>query len=197
MANTTDRKHSAFKLWLVAAAALSVLAACTSKEQQLKERENTLTAFATSVVQHMYDRNPQTLRDSMNLLMREQLTEKVVNKLQASKDLPETEIDVLKIIDENQRKKASNKVEVDIVRPLGPIEKDEVQMKVTGKDIAMSDGKPGDDKVISVIVTCQLTPEMSGYPRATDLTVLASAKPAAPSAAKAPAGGGSKKRRRH
>jgi hypothetical protein len=173
------------------------MAGCTSKEQKLKEREKTLTDFATSVVQHMYDRNPATLRDSMNILMREQLTEKVVTKLQNSKDLPETEIDELKIIDENQRKHLSNKVEVDIVRPLTPIEKDEVQMKVTGKDITLADGKPQDDKVISTIITCQLTDEMGGYARATDLTVLVSGKPPAAAAAAAKPAAAGNKRRRH
>jgi len=173
------------------------MAACTSKEQKLKEREKTLTDFATAVVQNMYDRNPQTIRESMNTVMKQQLTQKVVEKLQNSKDLPETEIDELKIIDENQRKHASNKVEVDIVRNLTPIEKDEVQMKVTGKDIALVDGKATDDKVISVIVTCQLTDEMGGYARGTDLVVLASAKPAAPLAPAKAVGVAAKKGKRH
>lgn len=171
------------KLWVCAALLVPLLTACTSKEQKAKQREQALTDFATTVVQHMYDRNPATIKDSMSVLLHSELTEATKIKLQASKDLPETEIDILKIIDENQRKHQSNKVEVDIVRPLGPIEKDAVPMKVTGKDIVLIDGKQQDDKVISVVVTCDLTDEMGGYPRATDVQVLGPAKPPAAAAA--------------
>jgi hypothetical protein len=156
------------------------LAGCTSKEQALKEREASLEKFVTSLTQNIFDRNPQTIKESMGELMRLQLSEKARDKLQAAGEIPDTELDVLKIIDENQNNHHSNKVQVDLVRPLGPVDKNQVPFKVTGKNISLINGKPGDDKVFSITVVCELTPEMGGYPRAVEVTGLPSAKAVSP-----------------
>ena len=152
------------------------LAGCTSKEQALKERQESLEKFVTSLTKNVFDRNPQTIKESMGELMRLQLSEKARNKLQAAGEIPDTELDVLKIIDENQNNHHSNKVEVDLVRPLGPVDKNQVPFKVTGKNISLINGKPADDKVFSITVTCELTPEMGGYPRCIEVSGLPSTK---------------------
>ncbi len=123
----------------------------------------------------------------MGELMRLQLSEKARTKLQAAGEIPDSELDVLKIIDENQNKHQSNKVEVQIARPLGPVENNTVPFKVTGKNISLVNGKENDYKAFSITVTCELTPEMGGYPRAIEVTGLPKAH-AAPTPAPKPGG---------
>jgi len=154
------------------------LSGCTSKEQALKDRQASLEKFVTSLTQNVFDRNPQTIKESMGELMRLQLSEKARNKLQANGEIPDTELDVLKIIDENQIKHRSNKVEIDLVRALGPVDKSLVPFKVTGKNISLTNGKPDNDKVFSITVICELTPEMGGYPRCVEVDGLPSTKTA-------------------
>lgn len=156
----------------------SGLTSCTSKEQALKERTATLEKFASAVTENIFDRNPVTIKQSMNTLTREQLSEKALNKLQSAREIPETELDVLKIIDDNQNQHRTNKVKVESVSPLGPVEKDPVSLKVSGRDTPIVNGKNGADKPFSIVVTCQLSDEMGGYPRVVDVTGLTSTKPA-------------------
>ena len=172
------------------------LASCASKEQQLKDRQDSLEKFVTSLTKNVFDRNPVTIKESMGQLMRLQLSEAARNKLQASGQIPDTELDVLKIIDENQTKHLSNKVDVDSVHPTGPVEKDEIPFKVVGKTITLLNGQPADSKVFNLTVVCQLTPAMGGYPRCTAIDGLPTDHPNTP-ANKTTAGSSNTKHRRH
>jgi hypothetical protein len=175
------------------------LAGCTSKEQALKEREDTLSKFVTSVSTNVFDRNPATIRESMDQLTRLQLNDKARNKLQADGEIPDTELDVLKIIDDNQNKHISNKVEIESVRAIGPMDKNEVPFKVVGKNTALQNGKPSDSKVFSITVVGLLTPEMGGYPKCTDISGLPGRKTASSNVTKSavtPAASTKRRRRR-
>ncbi len=148
------------------------LASCASKEQQLKDRQDSLEKFVTSLTKNVFDRNPVTIKESMGQLMRLQLSEAARNKLQAAGQIPDTELDVLKIIDDSQTKHLSNKVDVDSVHPTGPVDKNEIPFKVVGKTITLLNGQPADSKVFNLTVVCELTPEMGGYPRCTAIDGL-------------------------
>lgn len=184
----------------VALLALSVsLASCTSKEQQLKERQQTLETFAKDLTKNVLDRNPETVKESMGQVTRLQLSEKARNKLQANGEIPDTEIDVLKIIDLNQNAHVSNKVEIQSVTALGPTEKNDVPYKVVGKEITLKNNQPTAEKPFTLTLVLEMTPEMGGYPRCIELDGLPSNKTAATSPAKtssAPAPS-SHRRRRH
>lgn len=160
------------------------LAACTSKEQQLKDRQTNLEKFVTSLTKNVFDRNPVTIKESMGQLMRLQLSEAARNKLQAAGEIPDTELDVLKIIDENQTKHLSNKVEVDSVQATGPIDKNQIPFKVAGKNIVLLNGQPADSKPFNLTVVCELTPEMGGYPRCIEVVGLPGGKTAGKSSEK-------------
>jgi len=163
------------------------LASCASKEQQLKDRQDSLEKFVTSLTKNVFDRNPVTIKESMGQLMRLQLSESARNKLQAAGQIPDTELDVLKIIDDNQTKHLSNKVDVDSVHPTGPVEKSTIPFKVVGKTTTLLNGQPADSKVFSLTVICELTPQMGGYPRCTGIEGLPSEKPTGKQTAKSPA----------
>lgn len=173
------------------------LASCASKEQQLKERQDNLEKFVTSLTKNVFDRNPVTIKESMGQLMRLQLSEAARNKLQAEGKIPDTELDVLKIIDDNQNAHVSNKVDVDSVHPTGPVEKNLIPFKVVGKTTTLLNGQPSDSKPFNLTVVCELTPEMGGYPRCTEIDGLPGGKQAAKPAAKPLAAAPVGKKRRH
>ncbi|CAN5145074.1 hypothetical protein BH10CYA1_BH10CYA1_38350 [soil metagenome] len=162
------------------------LASCASKEQQLKDRQDSLEKFVTSLTKNVFDRNPVTIKESMGELMRLQLSEAARNKLQASGQIPDTELDVLKIIDDNQTKHLSNKVDIDSVHPTGPVDKNQIPFKVVGKTVTLLNGQPADSKVFNLTVVCELTPQMGGYPRCTAIDGLPVSVPNKP-ATKTPA----------
>lgn len=152
------------------------LASCASKEQQLKERQESLEKFVTDLTKNVFDRNPVTIKESMGQLMRLQLSEAARNKLQAEGKIPDTELDVLKIIDDNQTKHISNKVDVESVRATGPVGQNLVPFKVVGKTTTLTNGQPTDSQGFNLTVVCQLTPEMGGYPRCTEIDGLPGGK---------------------
>src|SRR5262249_53606992 len=80
------------------------IAACTSPEQQKQHREETMQKFVTGVVEHILDRNPETIQESMNTLSHSEMTEALFEKLQGQSLLPETDISILKIVDESKAK---------------------------------------------------------------------------------------------
>jgi len=96
-------------------------------------------------------------------------------KLQAESLLPETDISILKIVDESKEKHLSNQVVVDSATPLDPVTKNDVRFKVTGKQISTKDGKPVNEQHFELTVTCELTPEMDGFPRAVDVVMVSPA----------------------
>ncbi|RTL35258.1 MAG: hypothetical protein EKK48_29275 [Candidatus Melainabacteria bacterium] len=174
------------------------LASCASKEQQLKERQETLEKFVVSLTKNVFDRNPVTIKESMGQLMRLQLSEGARNKLQAEGKIPDTELDVLKIIDDNQNAHITNKVDVDSVHPTGPVDQNLIPFKVVAKTTTLQNGQPTDSKVFNLTVVCQLTPEMGGYPRCTEIDGLPGGKEPAKATGKSSSNTPiSKRKRRH
>lgn len=161
------------------------LAGCQSKAAEEKHREKVLESFATKVTKHLLDRNPATIHESMTTLTHVELDDKLQDKLENDKVMPETEIDIMKIVSEGEAKKLSNTVVVESATPQGDTDKDVVPIKVVGKDVKLVDGKEAESKDFTYIITCKLTPEMEDFPRAIDFAGATGAKPAAEKSAEA------------
>jgi hypothetical protein len=170
---------------------LALLSGC-SKEQELDKRKQTLVQFCTQVTQHLLDRNPDTIQESLSQLMHEELTDKAREKLENTKVIPDSPITVMREKAESTQAHKSNQVEVKIVRALTPVEKDQVTYKITGTETTLVDGKKADDHTFSFTMICELTPDMGGYPRVVDVDGLAAKTAAAATTTPAPA---SKKRK--
>ena len=153
-----------------------LMSGCTSKEQALKDKQATLEKFASSVAHDLLDRNPDTVRISTMRLMREELNEAAADKLQSQKLMPDTEISILKIVQTAQKNHTTNEVKIDAVTPMAPVEKALIPMKVTGTVVNKVDGKPAGETPFSMTVVCRLTPDMSNYPQAMEVSGLADRK---------------------
>jgi len=163
--------HKINKALLVNASLLiSIISACNSPQAQEKNREELLEKFVSGAVEHMMDRNPETIQQSMTILTRDEMTEKLVERLQNQKLIPETDISVLKIVDESKASHSSNTVTVASVTPVSPIMQPEVRFHVVGSTTDQTNGKPGATHPFDFNATCQLTEAMDGFPRLTDLT---------------------------
>jgi hypothetical protein len=173
------------------AVAITVTTSGCSKEQQLKQREQKLADFATSVAQHILDRNPETIKESLTVLMHEQLDLKLLEKLEGTKVIPDSPITLMRETEQWTTDHRSNKIQVS-VQPLTPIDKDQVTYKITGTDSTLVDGKKVDDRPIDFSIVCMLTSDMDGFPRVVDLTGLDKSKSASATSASAPT-----KKRRH
>ncbi|MDR3616708.1 MAG: hypothetical protein P4L53_24315 [Candidatus Obscuribacterales bacterium] len=173
------------------AVAITVTTSGCSKEQQLKQREQKLADFATSVAQHILDRNPETIKESLTVLMHEQLDLKLLEKLEGTKVIPDSPITLMRETEQWKTDHRSNKIQVS-VQPLTPVDKDQVTYKITGTDSTLVDGKKVDDRPIDFSIVCMLTSDMDGFPRVVDLTGLDKGKSASSTSASAP----TKKRRR-
>ncbi len=189
------RSFSSLGILLSLAVPLVLLSGC-SKEQELDKRKQTLTQFCTQVTQHLLDRNPDTIQESLSTLMHEELADKAREKLENSKVLPDSPITVMREKSEAQSAHKSNQVEVQIVRALTPVEKDQVTYKITGTDTTLISGKKADDHTFSFTMTCELTPDMGGYPRVVDVDGLGPKTADASSTAKSSALAPVKKHRR-
>ena len=164
-----DHKSNKF-LFLTALLLISTISACNSPQAQEKHREELLSKFVSGAVEHMMDRNPETIQQSMTILTRDEMTEKLVERLQNQKLLPETDISVLKIVDESKASHKSNTVTIASVTPQSPVMQPEVRFHVLGNTTDQTDGKPGATHPFDFDATCQLTEAMDGFPRLTDLT---------------------------
>jgi hypothetical protein len=159
----------------IASIVIFCIAACNNPDAEKKQREDQMQKFVIGVVQHIFDRDPDTIQEAMNTLAHTEMTETMFEKLQSQSLLPETDISILKIVDESKTKHLSNQVTVDSATPIDPITKNDVRFKVDGKITDLKDGKPVKDQHFECIVTCELTPEMSGYPRAVDVVMVSPA----------------------
>ena len=147
----------------------SVSGCAVSPEAKKKAREETLEKFSRDVTKHLLDRNPDTLKESVNQLMHGEVHTSALEKLQSRKILPDSTIDVLKAIDDAQIAHLSNEVQILNVRALTPLEKDQVTFRVTGKEIFKVSGKQKDMRPFSLELICRLTPEMDNMPTLIDV----------------------------
>lgn len=154
--------------------------------------------FVESSVQHLFDKNPATMKESIGTLMREEMPdENLQKKLQAQKLLPDTALDILRVTQEAQEAKRTNKVAV-IATPETDTTKDDVTYRVSARETINETGKPEKENVHKFKVVVKLTKEMGRFPVITDVIGLtkpveAEDKPAE----KQPASSSKKRKRRH
>lgn len=149
-----------------------LIAGCKSPEQQEKERADKIKQFATKVAKELLDRNPLTLRESVNLLRAQELMPEAIAKLEKQETIPNAGLDVLKEVQIAEDAKSSNVVQVTDLVPVGPITKDVVPVKVSGTNTLKVQGKPDVVKPFTLTISVKLTPEMAGYPMVTDVEGL-------------------------
>ncbi len=107
-------------------------------------RKAQLEKFCVSVTQHIFDRNPNTISESLSTLMHEELSDTARQKLEDTKVIPDSPITVLREKAEWTKANRSNRVDVGIVRNLTPIENKDVTFRVSGKDWDLVNGKQTD-----------------------------------------------------
>jgi len=189
------RPQAIFTTGIVVVAALS-LSGCTAGDAKA-QRKQKLEEFCTSVSQHLLDRSPNSIHDSLNILLHEELSDPARQKLENNKTIPDSPITVLKETEEWRAAHKTNKVEVTSVTPLVPVEAKDVKFRVSGTDHDLVSGKEVGSKPFLIEMTVELTPEMDGFPRVMDLQVLskttsiADAKPVTVTSVKA------QKRKKH
>jgi hypothetical protein len=155
-----------FSSALVGLVTIVTLSSCASPEQKLKERQEKLEHFASNVVKHLLDRDPKTYRQSVAALMREELDDSTIDKLQSTGNLPEPGLEEMKVVSDAEDKKTSNTVETKSAQAVaGTLKHDVVPIMVTGGVINYQDGAKKNDQPFALEVDCKLTDEMQGYPR--------------------------------
>lgn len=143
-----------------------------SPEAKKAKKEQALAKFATSVTKHLLDRNPDTIQASAQQLMHAEVHESALDKLQARKILPDSQIDVWRAIDDSQVAHRTNEIDVKTVRPISPLDKDDIKVQVVGDEIVKTSGKQTAVKPFNLELTCRLTSEMDNYPRLLDVSGL-------------------------
>lgn len=187
-------KHAS-SLLLCAAASL-LLSSCSNPEQIKKERTETLEKFATQVAKQIFDRNPETVKESMIALTRDELTQATTDKLQAQGYIPKTDIGILKIQAEQEDAKATNVVNIESSTPLGPVEKPVVPMEVKGTIVNKAEGKADQTVPFSITLNCKFDSETGAVPQVVDVSVGGAAAQPKKSATEETQKGGRKKRKR-
>jgi hypothetical protein len=135
-------------------------------------RKTTLEKFCTSVSQHVLDRNPATISESLSTLLHEELSDAARQKLEDTKVIPDSPITILRYKDIWTKAHKTNRVDVASIRATTPIEAKDVTFKVIGKDWDLVDGKETDFHPFQFDMVVELTPDMDGLPRVLDLQVL-------------------------
>ncbi|MBU6453052.1 MAG: hypothetical protein KGS72_14805 [Cyanobacteria bacterium REEB67] len=171
-AKTPASAIRALALSTAAAIAFSslIMSGCgLSPEAMKKERAAKLELFAKTVTEHLLDKNPETLKMSITTFMRDEVNDTERDKLQELKIIPDSPISVERIEQENAAAGRSNTVSVTSVKALTPVEQDSVKFQVIGTEVSKVKEKVVDTRPFNYELTVLLNPEMSGYPRLTDL----------------------------
>jgi hypothetical protein len=181
----------------ISSALVILLAGCS--QNSAAARKQTLERFCSSVAQHILDRNPNTISESLSTLMHEELSDAARQKLEDTKVIPDSPITVLREKADWVKGHKSNRVDVGIIRALTPIEAKDVTFRVSGKDWDLVDGKQTDFHTFQFDMVAELTPDMDGLARVLEIQGLgktpigASVASAKDDSAK---GGASKRKRR-
>jgi len=146
------------------------LAGCSKSPEQLKqERLDQLTKFSTTVTKHILDRDPATIQESVNLLLHGEISNDTRVRLQSEKVIPDSSIDVLKLISDAQTFHRVNSIEVTSAKPVSDVSKDIVTMQVIGNETIKVNGKVASVKPFNMQLVCRLTKEMDGYAQLEDV----------------------------
>ena len=168
------------RTFCVSAIVVTLLAGCS--QNSAANRKQTLEKFCVSVTQHIFDRNPNTISESLSTLMHEELSDAARQKLEDTKVIPDSPITVLREKADWTAGHKSNRVDVGIVRATTPIEAKDVTFRISGKDWDLVDGKQTDFHPFQFDLTCELTPEMDGLARVLEIQGLGKGSPAAAAA---------------
>jgi hypothetical protein len=158
-------------LLLCALAASLLFTSCSNPEQIKKERQKTLEQFSTIVAKQIFDRNPETVKESMIALTRDELSQETTDKLQAQGYLPKTDIGILKIQAEQEDAKRTNVVNVTSVKALGPVDKSPIPMQVQGNIVNKTEGKPDETVPFSLKLSCKFDEQTGGLPQVVDASI--------------------------
>jgi hypothetical protein len=131
---------------------------------------------------------------SITTFMRDEVNDTERDKLQELKIIPDSPISVERIEQENQAAGRSNSISITSVKALTPVDQDSVKFQVVGSEVSKLKDKVVDTRPFSYELTVLLNPEMSGYPRLTDLKGFA--VPAATADSGNQGGKGNKRSRR-
>ncbi|MBX9940886.1 MAG: hypothetical protein K2Y32_16615 [Candidatus Obscuribacterales bacterium] len=164
-----SKSRTLLSILVASAASLSLLACSQSPEQIKAKKEEQLRKFCTEVSKHILDRDPSTIQVSVNELIHGELSDQARTSLQAQKVIPDTAIDVLKLISDSEVSKQVNVVEVTAVKPVSSLDKDDVQVLVTGKEVIKEQGKVVGTQPFSMTMTCRISPEAEGFTQLIDL----------------------------
>jgi hypothetical protein len=129
------------------------------------QRQDKLERFAQGVVKHLFDRNPKTYRQSIALLMREELDDNTIDKLQSAGKLPEPGLEEMKVVSDAEAKNTTNTVYTTSTKLVGDVKNATVPIQVVGRIVNYQNGKKKDEQHFLLEVDCKLTDEMEGYPR--------------------------------
>lgn len=154
---------SALGVLLTLSSTVFVGGCATSPEAMKAKKADQLTKFCTEVAKHLMDRDPTTIKESVNQLMHEEVNADCRDKLQAAKILPDSSIDVLKTISDAEVTKKVNEIVVTSVKPTTALDKDDVTLSVTGTETVKVNGKVTTTRPFALTMTCRMTPEMDGY----------------------------------
>ena len=116
------------------------LCSCSSPEQVKQQRFDSLKSCIDSGVHDLLDRNPQTMRDSMNRIFSFEYSEEARQKLMDTKLLPETGLSVIKTIQDEEAQNLSNSVHVSQVKPLSALDKPLISAHVKGFEAITKNG---------------------------------------------------------
>lgn len=160
----------AFTTTLLSSLVMLGLAGCSKSPEQLKqERLDQLTKFSTTVTKHILDRDPSTIQESVNLLLHGEISNDTRVRLQSEKVIPDSSIDVLKLISDAQTFHRVNSIEVTSAKPVSDVSKDIVTMQVIGNETIKVNGKVASVKPFNMQLVCRLTKEMDGYAQLEDV----------------------------
>lgn len=160
----------AFTTTLLSSLVMLGLAGCSKSPEQLKqERLDQLTKFSTTVTKHILDRDPATIQESVNLLLHGEISNDTRVRLQSEKVIPDSSIDVLKLISDAQTFHRVNSIEVTSAKPVSDVSKDIVTMQVIGNETIKVNGKVASVKPFNMQLVCRLTKEMDGYAQLEDV----------------------------
>lgn len=179
---------------LVGLATATSLSSCSHNSPA--DRKVALEKFCTSVTQHMFDRNPLTITESLNTMLHEELSDAARQKLEDTHVIPDSPITVLKDKQEWTTGHKSNRVDVGIVRALTPIEQKDVTFRISGKDWDLVNGKQTDYHPFQFDMVVELTPEMDGLARVLDVQGLGKTPVAANTSDSSPKASVAKHKRR-
>jgi hypothetical protein len=149
-------------------ATVLLLSACT--EQIKQSRINTIKTFASAVTCDLLDKNPSTMENSMNRIFSFELNDTIRQKLMAKRELPETGLSMMKVVQDELDDKMSNSVHISKVQIVGSVDKQLIPISVFGTDTILKKGQVLQTNPFVIKMVISLPPDESDNPSVVDIT---------------------------